>query len=648
MNKWKQAVVLLFFLGSFCLFACGKDMPEQTEAGTEEETEIEEVAEAEEADIDETAETIEAEEILQRESVLYQKYSRTLQEIDKNREECTIFGEDGWENAKDCYRAVLSETMFGMFEHSNHDYKYTVNEMRGILAAEAVRRYGFGLRIAVSEADEIWEYGYYEERYYDMQYITCRKTGAKEGDVPEYQLCEEVLSHWEASGSDETEWAEWLDEYGQVTDGEIMEYCVVDNHVYRIDREKKQFHDVTGQAESYMVQWLQYEKEKAYYGMKVTDEAVEKVKELIPDGYRLKWETDIAVCDLNHDGEDDYVVSIYDPEYMTEEEFYYALEDLWLFLSDGNGGYTKKQLAEDDLKCYQLQFVGDGVLMCENIAGMGWYGRPLRRDYFLYDDATENFYLDKVCQCELFSGILIEDRTSLESLRIDTYWGRGDEDISRGEKPIFYYYVYPEDGREVQFGSGVIYRNADKEMEKTVNDKVFEMELAAAESLLREFDEDIRINSCLKYLNPHVYSGYIEGTVRKKEGYVQYYVPAIIDLESGEFLDITGLISKEELIRICQKGMKDKYCNELSEEEMERGISLIEDKYEDAFRVTSSGEFILTTEDTWIYFEITSWGVWVTGEDDAGDIQFMLDKEYFIDTPLWKYMEPKCRQRKAK
>ena len=111
-----------------------------------------------------------------------------------------------------------------------------------------------------------------------------------------------------------------------------------------------------------MVQWLQWEKEKAYYGMKITDESVEKVKELIPDGYRLKWEKDIAVCDLNHDGEDDYVVSIYDPEYMTEEEFYYALEDLWLFLSDGGGGYVKKQLVEDDLKCYQLQFVGDGVL----------------------------------------------------------------------------------------------------------------------------------------------------------------------------------------------------------------------------------------------------------------------------------------------
>ena len=72
-----------------------------------------------------------------------------------------------------------------------------------------------------------------------------------------------------------------------------------------------------------MVRWLQYEKEKAYYGIKVTDEAVKKVKDLIPDGYRLKWETDkdIAVCDLNHDGEDDYVVSIYDPEYMTEELF---------------------------------------------------------------------------------------------------------------------------------------------------------------------------------------------------------------------------------------------------------------------------------------------------------------------------------------
>ena len=45
-------------------------------------------------------------------------------------------------------------------------------------------------------------------------------------------------------------------------------------------------------------------------------------------------------------------------------------------------------------------------------------------------------------------------------------------------------------------------------------------------------------------------------------------------------------------------------------------------------------------EESWICLEITSWGVQVTGEDDAGGITFWLDKEYFIDTPLWHYMEP--------
>lgn len=55
MNKWKQVAVLLFFLGGFCLLACGKDMSEQTE--------IEEVTEAEGATgIDETVETIETED----------------------------------------------------------------------------------------------------------------------------------------------------------------------------------------------------------------------------------------------------------------------------------------------------------------------------------------------------------------------------------------------------------------------------------------------------------------------------------------------------------------------------------------------------------------------------------------------------------
>ena len=645
MNR-KRITALLVALSLVICTGC----TEQEQEVKEPEAEISNTAIESVQPEEEETEELETEEILQQESVLYQRYRDTLREIDKNLEECTILGEDGWENAKDCYRAVLSETVFGMSEQRSAGSGYHKNMMNGILAAEAVWKYGFGMRIAVSEANEIWEYGYYEDRYYnrycDIQYITCRKTGAKDGDVPEYQLCEEVLKHRAASGSESHEavWAEWLDEYGKVTNGEVTEYCVVDNHVYRIDREKEQFHDVTGQTESYMVQWLQYEKERAYYGMKVTDEAVEKVKELIPDGYRLKWETDmgIAVCDLNHDGEDDYVASIYDPKYMTTEEFYNAAEDLWLFLSDGDGRYIKKQLVEDDLKCLQLQFVGDGVLMCENMYGMEHYGNPVRRDYFLYDDATENFYLDKVRQCSLLwrRGVLIEYRTSLDSLRIDIYWGRGEMDISVSDWPGEDYYVYSEDGREVEFEKNVNYRNTDKEMEKTVNDKVFEMELAAAESLLREFDEDFRVKFCLKYLNPHVYGGYIEGYVWKKEGSIDYYVPVIIDLDSGEFLDITDLISKEELIGICQKGMKDAYRNERSEEEMERGIRLIEDKYEDASRVTSSGELIMTTEESWICLEITSWGRQVPGEDDAGGITFWLDKEYFIDTPLWHYMEP--------
>lgn len=580
----------------------------------------------------------ETEAILQRESVLYQKYNDTLQEIDKHREECAILGEDGWENAKDCYRVVLSETLFGMFEHNNNDDKDPKNELTGILAAQETL-WEFELRIAVSEADEVWEYGYYEYRYADMKYITCRKTWAKEGDVPEYQLCEEVLYHGKVPGSDyhEAEWAEWLDEYGQTTYGEITEYCVVDNHVYRIDREKKQFHDVTGQTESYMAQWLQYEKEKAYYGMKATDEAVEKVKELMPDGYHLLMEPCMAVCDLNHDGENDYVA-------IMDEEPYHAHEALWLFLSDGGGGYTKKLLLEGWLECYQLDFVGDGVLMCWNMYGMD-FGKPMRREYFLYDDATENFYLDKVCQCEMGSGVLIEDRTTLESLRIDTYYKSGkSKNISSDWAAGSFYHVYHEE-RKVEFASDVIYRNADKEMEKTVNDKVFEIECAAAERLLPAYGKDIRIHSYLNYLNPHIYGGYIAGTVWKKDssvhlGSVHFYVPVIIDLESGEFLDITDFISKEKLIEICQKGMKNAYRNECSEEEIERGITLIQDKYEDAFRVTSSGELILTSEESWIYLEITNWGVQVTGKDDAGEITFWLDKEYFINTPLWHYMEP--------
>ncbi len=60
MNKWIQTAVVLLFLGGFCLFACGKDQPEQTLAGKAEETEKAEGM-AETADAAEITETEEKE-----------------------------------------------------------------------------------------------------------------------------------------------------------------------------------------------------------------------------------------------------------------------------------------------------------------------------------------------------------------------------------------------------------------------------------------------------------------------------------------------------------------------------------------------------------------------------------------------------------
>lgn len=631
----KKKMIVIFILLSIGIYT-----------GCAGQSQTAEEPEAEEANA--AAESV-PEETLQRESVLYQKYRETLYEIDKNREACFIFGENGWENAQDSYRETISETVFGMCAHNNYHWETDpMNEMKGILAAEEMRdnggnEIGFGLRIAVSEADELWEYSYFEYSYFDMKYITCLKTGEKEGDVPEYQLCEEILYHGKVSDNNgETEWAEWLEEYGRKSEGETKEYCVIDNHIYRIDREKEQFYDVTGQTESYMAEWLQWEKERACYGMQVAPETVENVKELIPDGYCLKNETDVAVCDLNHDGEEDYVVSIYDPVTMSKEEYYDAAEDMWMFLSNGNGEYTKKILVENRLYCYDLRFVADGILMCENLLGMDSYGRPVRRDYFLYDDETEEFYIDKVCQCERYSGVLIEDKSTLKRLTVDEYYHSGiREDISSVWKAVPFYDVDSGKGRKVEFDSDVTYRNADKETEKSINDKIFEVELVTAEKLLRESDDDIRIKSCLNYLNPHIYVGSIEGTISKKSNDNVYYtIPVMIDLKSGGFLDITDLISKEDFIGICQKGIKDRYRNELSQEDRERAINLVEKEYENALRIMSSGELMLMMRDTWICFEISSWGVQITGKDDTGDIRFILDKEYFIDTPLWYYMRP--------
>lgn len=590
----------------------------------------------------------ELEENSLRASELYQEYSSKLQEIDQKREECSILNNKGWEYAKDGYCELITETMFGMCEGNNYNWwKDELNRMNGILAAEETTdeggSSGFGMRIAVAEKEEIWEYGYFEYEHPGMIYITCRRPAGKEEDVAEYQVCEEVLYYGKVSKDSPEDCAEWekrLSGYEEKMNGETIEYCVMDGHIYQIDREQEQFLDMAGQVPEYMAKWLKREKERVYYAMKVTSEAVEKAKALLPAGYSLQDEGGIAVCDLNHDGMDDYVVSALCSADSSSETMYMQPEDLFLFLSDGDGDYKEKTLVNGRICCYRLEFVADGMLLCENIMEIYNYGDPLKIDYFFFDAEKEDFYIDKVYQCKRGMKVLMEEKQSIGDFPVGEYYGGMEHEAGSGWEPVPSETIHFANGKDVVLEDDVIYRNANEEIAKKVNDSAYEVKAAIADRLMKEFEEDITIRSDVNYLGSSVYSGYMVGTVWESSGSIDFHVPLIMDLNSGEVLDITELMAKTDMVKVCQKGMKDKYRNELSGEEAERGIRLIETEYERAIRVTQSKELILAEENNWVYFEVIACGLRVVGEDDAGPVQFVLDKEYFIDTPLWQYMEP--------
>ena len=106
------------------------------------------------------------------------------------------------------------------------------------------------------------------------------------------------------------------------------------------------------------------------------------------------------------------------------------------------------------------------------------------------------------------------------------------------------------------------------------------------------------------------------------------------------------MIPKEEMVEICRKGMKDRYRNKLDQEELEKYIRYIEDGYNRNKYISFLGFLGQSIGETGVYYTITPWGVRITFKERQEEsekveiISVMVDKEFFINTALWYYMEP--------
>ncbi len=167
-------------------------------------------------------------------------------------------------------------------------------------------------------------------------------------DIHECQMCDNSLIYSDIDPEDATGkdmWKERLERLVQ-EGNDNREYCVINNRLYEINREEETLQDITEEIEYYMARWLIKEAERVYFRMKITSEVKETIKKLLPEDYSLSKH--VAVCDLNHDGWEDYLAVVFrnvDVQ-KADKNIFSDSSELWLLLSEGDGSYKKKVLLD--------------------------------------------------------------------------------------------------------------------------------------------------------------------------------------------------------------------------------------------------------------------------------------------------------------
>lgn len=585
------------------------------------------------------------EESVKWEKAPYQKYEKWLLNNDSSRNSCSIFTEgEQWRNNPEVYCELWGESFFGNLGADGlvgikADMFSEGEPITGGLLAEKTDGDSLGMRIVTHD-----EMGYVEYFYYDsgsLCYLSCRGLKERGEDLPEYAVCTDVFAHYkipEAYEEAETDWNEWVEKCHGAVKGELEEYCIVGERIYVIDREKQALADITNTSRWYVNQWIVQEAERVSCSMKVTPEVYEKISGWLPEKFFAGKE--VGVCDLNQDGKDDYVAVVYQEKFNAyrKEELIRDHDEIWLFLSNAEGEYDKKILLADmPFYCPELRLSGKGRLVCGNFIGFESYiNDPCRTEYFLYDQEREDFYFYKACQAKS-GNIIIDDKETIGECNIKDYYLEKYYETEGWElsedSPVEVW----NDRATVFHDYHMEYRNKEEEVEREVNQKIAQFINIYMEDLNKNRSGGISRGSAnIKYADSRVFCGDFSGPCGG--------ISVIIDAQSGLPIDITKMITKKEMLEICRKGMKSMDRNKVSPDEMEVYLQYVQAGYETASSLTPCSDMKKSEEKIQIKFLITAWGiecVCVRIKDDTEEYSgFMIDKEYFIDTPLWKYMEP--------
>jgi len=502
-------------------------------------------------------------------------------------------------------------------------------------------------------------------------WFTFQTDSACEKDLPNYIVNEDVLRYGRVDyvyddGSTDTEEEKELRRQEAETylagkvDGEIQEFWHTGDRLYRIDRKEGIFVDVTAQKESCIADFLREQTRRISCRLSVSEASTEVVEKYKPKGYSLlygknSWNS-IGVSDLNHDGRMDYVAVLYPDDYEEEAGYegfgpydnfpaYYAAS-FWLLLSSEDGGYEQIRLSDSieywdtALTLVEVGFVDEEVLQLEYFVGRSPFKNALLR--FQYDQEKKTFYIRSSYYRDAYDDFLmIGNVENYGKMGMSSYFGYGGnrlrycEGSREGVDDVFM-----QDGTHLSSYSGSFrYACENLPEEHHINSLIWEREY----ELLRAFKQHYAASELqpdvVMHTTPVFYNRrLVSGQILLSCGGRNIQMPVMVDKQSGEYVTVTGLLQKEEFMRIFADWSEDALLHGyLTAEEKTRCERAIERDWERADTL----ENYLEEREEIISFQIVQEGIQmgIKSQEDIRMDYIIIEKEYFWDTKAWDYLQ---------
>ena len=450
------------------------------------------------------------------------------------------------------------------------------------------------------------------------------------------------------------------------TGGEVQEFWGWQDRIYRIDRERELFIDVTEDKEICIAGFLWEQPKRINCQINVSEETLEEVEKYKPEGYSLLsgrngWD-EIAACDLNHDGRMDYVAALYPDDYEEVQRYedfspyehtsqYYAA-CFWLLLSTEDGSYEQISLSnsieywETALSLVEVVFVDEGILQLEYYVGRSpWSNAVLR---FYYDEEKKNFYMLRSYYRDSYNNaILIGDMDNYGQTSMSRYYWP--------EYPTHYYEgvwesvddVSMQDGNMLGYYSDSFqYRCENLLEERHINSLIWEKEYELFLTLKQYYplmELNFHMVTHPAFYGARIVSGQVELYGHAEEDYdFRAYMPIMVDKQEGTYVTVTSLLEKEEFAQIFNAWAEDELSyDRITSVEKERCTETIEKSWEKADLV----ENYLGDKEEILFLQIVQEGILmrVWSESDIRGKDFLIDKEYFWGTKVWDYLKPEGR-----